>query len=86
MAGLQSAHVDPAGFWELVTTSVAMLGVVCWGVGPFSALIGIVLLLRDPWRRQRPRREKTWLRLLVIGSPIAWFLSNAIVDSYHLLR
>ena len=78
--------VGSSDWWLLVTVPVGVAGVFCWGVAPFLALIGIVSCLRDPWRRQRPRRERVWLRALAFGSPVAWFLSNLINDAYHLLR
>jgi ABC-type polysaccharide/polyol phosphate export permease len=83
MAWLQ---VGSSEWWLLVTVPVGVVAVFCWVFAPFLAVIGLVLLLRDPWRRQRSRRERAWLRLLVFGSPVAWFLSNLIKDAYHLLR
>src|SRR5258706_15130878 len=73
MAWLQAGSSE---LWLVVTLPVAVVGVFCWALAPFLAVIGIVLLLRDPWRRQRSRRERAWLRLLVFGSPVAWFVSN----------
>jgi ABC-type polysaccharide/polyol phosphate export permease len=79
-------HVGSSEWWLLVTVPVGVAGVFSWGFAPFLAVIGIVLFFRDPWRRQRSRHERVWLRLLVFGSPVAWFLSNLINDAYHLLR
>ena len=79
-------HVGSSEWWLLVTVPVGVVGVFSWGFAPFLAVIGIVLFFRDPWRRQRSRHERVWLRLLVFGSPVAWFLSNLINDAYHLLR
>lgn len=56
------------------------------GAGAFFALIALVILLRDPWQRERPRHERVGLLLLVLGSPVVWFASLAINDAYHLLR
>lgn len=78
--------VGSSDWWLLITVPVGVFAMFCWGFAPFFAVISIVLLLRDPWRRQRSRRERACLRLLVFGSPVAWFLSNGINDSYHLLR
>jgi hypothetical protein len=83
---MASVQVGSSEWWLLITIPVGIVAVFCWGFAPFLALIGIVLLLWDPWRRQRSRRERAWLKLLVFGSPVAWFLSNLINDAYHLLR
>ena len=83
---MASLPVGSSEWWLLVAMPVGVVGVFCWGVAPFLAVIGIVLLLWDPWRRQRSRRERAWLRLLVFGSPVAWLLSNLINDAYHVLR
>ena len=86
MAALQSAHLDPSDAWMLVTIPIGLIGVASWGFGPFCTLVALWLLFRDPWRRERPRWERIRLRLLVWGSPVAWFGSNLIADAYHLLR
>jgi hypothetical protein len=78
--------VGSSDWWLLVTMPVGVVAVFCWGFAPFLAVIGVVMFLRDPWRRQRSRPERAWLRLFVFGSPVAWFLSNLINDAYHLLR
>lgn len=83
---MASLPVGSSEWWLLVAMPVGVVGVFCWGSAPFLAVIGIVLLLWDPWRRQRSRRERALLRVSVFGSPVAWFLSNLINDAYHLLR
>ena len=83
MAWLQQGSSE---WWLLVTVPVGVIAVFCWGCAPFLAVIGIVLFLWDPWRRQRSWRERAWLRSLVFGSPVAWFLSGLINDAYHLLK
>jgi hypothetical protein len=64
-------HVGSSEEWLLLTLPLGVVGVFCWVFAPFLAVIGIVLFLRDPWRRQRARHERAWLRLLVFGSPVA---------------
>jgi len=86
MAGLQSAHVTLSDPWDLLIMPIGLAGALSWGFGPFCILIALWLLLRDPWRRERPRAERIGLRLFVLGSPVAWFVSNLIIDAYHLLR
>jgi hypothetical protein len=83
MAALQSAQVNVP---DLVAFPIGLMGIASWGFAPFCTLIALALLFRDPWRRDRPRSERLWLRLLVWGSPAAWFGSNLINDAYHLLR
>jgi hypothetical protein len=78
----------PAGeseWWLLVTAPVGMIGVLCWAVAPFLAVLSIVFFLRDPARLHAPH-ERAWLGLLAFGSPVAWFLSNLISDAFDLLR
>jgi hypothetical protein len=86
MAWGQSWQLDPPEPLLVVILPFLVLGVLSWGLAPFVTVLDLVLLLRDPWRRERPRRERIGLRLLVLGSPVAWFLSNGILDAYHLLR
>src|SRR6476469_9521153 len=86
MAWAQSSHLDVPDALALVMVPFAVLSVVAWALAPFVTVVDLVLLLRDPWRRERPRRERVRLTLLVLGSPVAWFLSNGILDTYHLLR
>ncbi len=86
MAMGQSSHLELPEPLMFVIVPFLMVGVLCWGLAPFFALFALVILLRDPWRRERPRPERVGLTVLVFGSPVAWFLSNGIQDSYHLLR
>ena len=86
MAWGQASHVDTPDALVLVMVPFAVLSVLCWGLAPFVTIVDLVLLLRDPWRRERSRRERVRLTLLVLGSPVAWFLSNGILDAFHLLR
>jgi hypothetical protein len=86
MAWLQSSHLDPPEALLLVTLPIGVISMLCWGLGPFFFIADVIMFFRDPWRRQRPRHERVWLKVVVFGSPIAWFLSNLISDAYHLLR
>jgi len=86
MAWAQSSHVDTPDALVLVMVPFAVLSVLAWALAPFVTVVDLVLLLRDPWRRERSRRERVRLTLLVLGSPVAWFLSNGILDAFHLLR
>jgi hypothetical protein len=83
MAVLQSARI---GALDLVTFPVGLIGIASWGGAPICTLVALWLLFRDPWRRQRSRGERIGLRLIALGSPLAWFGSNLISDAYHLLR
>jgi hypothetical protein len=86
IALLQEMRIEPSDAWEIVIVPVMLIGVACWGFGPFLIVIGVVLWLRDPWRASRPRAERIRLKVLVWGSPVAWLLTNLISDRYHLLR
>jgi hypothetical protein len=86
MAWGQSSYLNLPDALALVMVPFLILSVPAWAVAPFVTVVDLVLLLRDPWRRERPRRERIWLTLVVLGSPVAWFLSNLILDTYHLLR
>ena len=70
------------------TAVVLVLALAPAGLSPFLVqfLINLFMLLRDPWRRGRSRRERIGLTVLVLGSPVAWFIANLISDAYHLLR
>ena len=85
-AWLEASHLDPPEWLTLVVVAFGLLTVLSWALTPFFVLFDLVLLLRDPWRRERSRLERVGLTLLVLGSPVAWFLGNAINDAYHLLR
>ena len=86
MAALQASHLDPPEWTTLIFFPFAVVGVFFWGTGPGFFLINLFMLLRDPWRRGRSRRERIGLTVLVLGSPVAWFIANLISDAYHLLR
>lgn len=86
MAWGESSHVDPSEPLMFVIEPLLLVGVASWGLAPFFVLFALVILLRDPWRGERPRSERVGLTLLVFGSPVAWFLSNLIQDAYHMLR
>jgi hypothetical protein len=86
MGALESAGVSQSDALFPVMFPIVLVGVASWGLGPFCTVVALWLLFRDPWRRERPKRERVQLRLLVWGSPVAWFASNLIADAYHLLR
>ena len=86
VAWMQTLHLEPPDSLILVTVAFGTITMLSWALAPFFVVIALVMLLRDRWRRERPRRQRMYLTLLVMGSPVAWILSNAIVDRYHLLR
>jgi hypothetical protein len=86
MGALESSGASQSDALFPLMFPIVLAGVASWGVGPFCTLVALWLLFRDPWRRDRARRERISLRLLVWGSPIAWVGSNLIADAYHLLR
>ena len=56
MAWGQSSHVDTPDALVLVMVPFAVLSMLAWALAPFVTVVDLVLLLRDPWRRERPRR------------------------------
>lgn len=86
MAVIQSADFDPAEWLTLIALPVVVVGVLSWALGPFFSLISLVMFLWDLSRRDRRRRERVLHIFVVLGSVVAWILSNLINDAYHLLR
>jgi hypothetical protein len=73
--------------WTLLAIMpIVVTSLLCFVLAPFCFLIDLWVLFRDPYRRQRSRRERIGLRLLVLFSPAAWFVSARISDAYHLWR
>jgi hypothetical protein len=86
IAWMQSSRLDLPEPFDVVMMPFALISMLSWGLAPFFTLFALVILLWDLWRRERPCSERAWLTLVVLGSPVAWFLSNLINDKYHLLR
>jgi hypothetical protein len=72
--------------WDLVLMPVGLIGVASWGFGPIFVLIALVVFVVDLWRHRRPRRERSFLALLIFGALVAWIGSNVVNDKFHLLR
>ena len=73
--------------WTLVVVlPVGVAGVLSHIFAPVLFLIDLWVLFRDPWRKQRTRRERWGLRLFAIGSLPAWVISLGIADAYHVWR
>jgi hypothetical protein len=86
IASMQASHFDPPDWTMLAIVPFGVIAMLSWGLAPFVALAGIILLWRDRWRRERSPRERVGLTLLALGSPVAWCVGNAIIESSHLLR
>ena len=86
MALLQPSLSHLSDAWTLATMPIGLISVLSWGFAPILAAIALVVFVIDAWQHRRPRRERAFLALLLVGSPVAWFLSNLINDAFHLLR
>jgi hypothetical protein len=86
MASTQRILSDLSDAWLIPSMFIGLISVASWGFAPILTVIALVVFLIDVWRHRRPRRERVFLTLLLIGSPVAWFLSNLINDAFHLLR
>jgi hypothetical protein len=83
------AWTQGADFPEWTVLFILPIGVtslLSFVLAPLCFLIDLWLLLRDPWRRQRSRGQRIGLRLLLLGSFVAWIQSIRLDDAYHLWR
>jgi hypothetical protein len=86
MASLQTIVSTASDAWMLPGMFIGLVGVASWAFGPILWLIALVVFAIDLWRHRRSRLERLFLTFFLVGSPVAWFVSNLINDAYHLLR
>jgi hypothetical protein len=75
-------HPNPVGmlgatFAVLYICAAFVSGLSC-ALAPISCFAALILFWRDPWRDQRPPKERSRLLVLVLGSGVAWFVGVAI--------